>query len=82
VRETVEQALEMYGRTCHLCGLHGATTVDHLIPVFHGGPVWDLTNMRPAHWSCNRRRGTMPLHEWFRRHPIGPAPVLPPSRQW
>jgi 5-methylcytosine-specific restriction endonuclease McrA len=41
---------------CHLCGLPGADTADHLIPYSHGGTDHD-TNLAAAHQHCNRIRG-------------------------
>lgn len=50
---------------CHLCGHDGADTADHIIPVSHGGQVYAVNNLRPAHHApcptcrvpCNRYRG-------------------------
>lgn len=68
------------GRTCHLCGLPGATTADHVIPRREGGRH-TLENLEPAHQGCNMVRKDMPLAEYRRRHPIR-LPTLPPSREW
>lgn len=73
--------LQNYGRICHLCGQPGATTADHLIPRSKGGAWWDLTNARPAHYSCNSARNDTDLAEWFAKHPPR-AQVLTPSRDW
>ena len=47
---------------CWLCGLPGADTVDHVIPIAHLAPndplLRDIANLRPAHRGCNSRRGT------------------------
>lgn len=44
---------ELYGTTCHLCGLPGADTVDHVRP----GDDHSLANLRPAHDDpCHRRK--------------------------
>jgi 5-methylcytosine-specific restriction endonuclease McrA len=32
-------------------------TVDHIVPLGVGGPPLDPANWRPAHYSCNSRRG-------------------------
>jgi 5-methylcytosine-specific restriction endonuclease McrA len=45
---------------CHLCGIRGATTVDHLVPRSAGGTD-DPANLAAAHASCNYRRGAQPL---------------------
>ena len=49
---------------CHLCGGPSATTADHVIPRKHGGSN-ALSNLAPAHLSCNSARGSMTLEEWF-----------------
>jgi 5-methylcytosine-specific restriction endonuclease McrA len=41
---------------CWLCGMPGATTVDHVIPRSHGGED-NVENLRPAHLRCNSSRG-------------------------
>lgn len=42
-----------YGTTCHLCGLSGADTVDHVEP----GDDHSLANLRPAHENpCHRQK--------------------------
>ncbi len=41
---------------CALCGLPGADTVDHIVPVSLGG-THELGNLRPAHRKCNSSRG-------------------------
>ncbi|HEY9391265.1 MAG TPA: HNH endonuclease signature motif containing protein [Mycobacteriales bacterium] len=42
---------------CALCGLPGADTVDHKIPLILGGDPLDRDNLQPAHHSCNSRKG-------------------------
>lgn len=44
------------GYVCHLCGLPGADSVDHIIPRSRGGSD-DESNLRAAHAVCNNRRG-------------------------
>ena len=77
----VRLVLAQKGRTCHLCGLPGATTADHVIPWAHGGRNV-LANLEPAHNSCNSVRQATHLAEWFRRHPVRTRPALTPSRDW
>lgn len=52
--------LAEYGNRCHLCGLPGATTADHLVPRSKGGSD-ELANLRPAHGKCNSARGARSL---------------------
>jgi 5-methylcytosine-specific restriction endonuclease McrA len=76
----VRLVLNTKGITCHLCGLTGATTADHLIPWSHGGRNM-LDNLWPAHGACNSSRQDRTLREWFERHPVH-RPTLAPSRAW
>lgn len=68
-----------HGRVCHLCGMPGADTIDHLIPRSRGGDN-SLDNLRPAHKRCNSSRGAMALDEWRARHPLPQR--AKPSRRW
>ena len=56
----VALCLATYGTTCHLCGLPGATTADHVVPKSKGGSD-ALCNLRPAHAHCNYSRQDRPL---------------------
>lgn len=62
---------------CWLCGLPGADSVDHVIPlrVLRETGRMDLAedpaNLRPAHLSCNSRRQDKP-----------PTPPVSRSRRW
>ena len=41
---------------CHLCGIYGADSVDHIIPLSKGGRN-ERNNWAPAHRTCNFRKG-------------------------
>lgn len=57
-QEYTAKTLETYGVTCHICGLPGATTADHLVPKsIDPSRTWDLSNLRPAHSGCNSSKG-------------------------
>lgn len=43
--------------TCWQCGKPGSTTVDHIVPISLGGALLDPANLRPAHLTCNSKRG-------------------------
>lgn len=77
----VRHVLAVKGTRCHLCGGPGADTADHLTPRSKGGTD-ALTNLEPAHMSCNRARSDMDLTAWRALHPIDPRPPLAPSREW
>lgn len=79
-RQLVALVLRVKGRTCHLCGLPGATTADHVVPHSHGGPN-TLDNLEPAHQGCNSSRQDLPLADWFTERPVR-LPSLAPSREW
>ena len=55
-KATVAYVVWRDGGICHLCGLPGADTADHIEPYSKGGTD-DLWNLRAAHKLCNRRRG-------------------------
>ncbi|PZP03182.1 MAG: hypothetical protein DI609_01360 [Corynebacterium urealyticum] len=63
VTELTAEVLAQYGDRCHLCGLTGATTADHIVPRSKGGSD-ELDNLRPAHKSCNSARGARDLAAW------------------
>ncbi|WP_282939140.1 HNH endonuclease [Corynebacterium auriscanis] len=73
------QVLAAHGTVCHLCGMPGATSIDHIIPRAAGGDD-SLSNLRPAHTSCNSARGAQPLAQWRSNHPLPDR--APPSRDW
>jgi 5-methylcytosine-specific restriction endonuclease McrA len=67
------------GTVCHLCGMPGADTIDHIVPRALGGTD-DIDNLVPAHKRCNSSRGALPMADWRRRHPL-PSRASP-SRDW
>lgn len=72
--------LDHYGTTCWLCGKPGADTVDHVVPLQHGGAPFDLGNARPAHSGCNGGRGNRTRHN---RRTVVPADrTNATSREW
>ncbi|MDR1393450.1 MAG: HNH endonuclease [Bifidobacteriaceae bacterium] len=60
------QVADRYGTVCHICRkpidlsatpkTPWAKSVDHLIPRKYGGGN-HISNLRPAHFGCNSRRG-------------------------
>jgi len=57
VRRFFVAVVAHYGSTCHLCGRPGADTVDHLVPTSVDPSLrWEMSNVRPAHFSCNSSR--------------------------
>ena len=59
------EILEREGRVCYLCGqwlsVH-EMTLDHVVPLARGG-AHTPENLRPAHRSCNSRKGSKPPSE-------------------
>ncbi|HCD1553239.1 TPA: HNH endonuclease [Corynebacterium striatum] len=73
--------LATWGTRCHLCGREGATTADHIIPRALGGTD-ELSNLRPAHASCNSKRQDMPLHRWRLLYPVNTNEIKNRSSRW
>lgn len=50
--------------TCWICGLPGADTVDHIVPMSKGGHPTHRSNLAPAHMLCNTLRSAdITIHE-------------------
>jgi 5-methylcytosine-specific restriction endonuclease McrA len=53
---------------CHICGRpftqRADITADHIVPVARGGSN-DISNLSPAHLSCNSRRGGQKVQRPF-----------------
>ena len=64
-RLAADDVVRLYGNTCAVCSepidlelkrtSKMGLTVDHWIPLSKGGSD-DMSNLRPAHWICNRRK--------------------------
>lgn len=74
-----------WGHTCWRCGLEGADSVDHVIPVCLGG-THDLSNLRPAHSRCNSSAGASLGNRLRPRRPLTgrqrQAIALKAARRW
>lgn len=46
-----------YGNRCACCGCDGKLTVDHIVPVVHGGSN-SIDNIQPLCALCNSKKGT------------------------
>jgi len=42
-------------------------TIDHFVPVSHGGAVYDPDNLRVACYTCNASKGSLTAEEWLSR---------------
>lgn len=71
--------LALKGRTCWLCGIDGADTVDHVIPRSRCGDDTD-DNLMPAHRVCNVARKDVLMPEYTRR--IAASALVDGSRRW
>jgi 5-methylcytosine-specific restriction endonuclease McrA len=64
-RLAADEVVRVYGNTCAICNepidltlkrtSSRGLTVDHWIPLSKGGSD-DMSNLRPAHWNCNRKK--------------------------
>ena len=60
---------------CWLCGKPGADTVDHLLPLSQFPELaHDIGNLRPAHKTCNSKKGA--------GLPDDKTSEMPRSRRW
>jgi hypothetical protein len=81
-----EQVMRANTGMCHICGQGGADAIDHIVPVAWGGSD-DISNLAPAHTSCNSSRGDAAPPAWTYTRPsmwlpgFGPrAPGGAPAR--
>jgi 5-methylcytosine-specific restriction endonuclease McrA len=64
-RLAADEVVRVYGNNCAICNepidlslkrtSSKGLTVDHWIPLSKGGSD-DMSNLRPAHWNCNRKK--------------------------
>jgi len=64
-RLAADEVVRVYGNNCAICNepidltlkrtSSRGLTVDHWIPLSKGGSD-DMSNLRPAHWNCNRKK--------------------------
>ena len=64
-RLAADEVVRVYGNNCAICNepidltlkrtSSRGLTVDHWIPLSKGG-LDDISNLRPAHWNCNRKK--------------------------
>lgn len=63
-----EQVMRANNGMCHICGEGGADAIDHIVPVAWGGSD-DISNLAPAHTSCNSARGDAAPPSWTYTRP-------------
>ena len=63
-KATVDALIKRDGETCFFCGcdLGDSITVEHLVPIAHGGPN-HISNLFLAHYDCNNRAGHLSAPE-------------------
>lgn len=66
VQTMVALVLAHYGDTCCHCDRPGSRSAEHVTPRSAGGTD-DLANLRPAHLTCNIKRGTKPMAGYGQR---------------
>jgi len=64
-RLAADEVVRVYGNNCAICNepidltlkrtSSRGLTVDHWVPLSKGGSD-DMSNLRPAHWNCNRKK--------------------------
>ncbi|MEJ7742080.1 MAG: HNH endonuclease signature motif containing protein [Nocardioidaceae bacterium] len=71
---------------CGICTKELATEIDHVVPVSRGGAMWDIANLQPACFACNRSKGTGCPARWdcargsayaVDASAVGPRPLAP-----
>lgn len=65
-RFTVKEFRELcawFDNRCAYCGASGKMTMDHIVPIAHGGSNW-ISNILPACRLCNYRKGARSVEEF------------------
>lgn len=63
---TKQHIFALWDERCAYCDANGATTVDHVVPLIHGG-LDEPSNVVPACRSCNCKKNASPMEKWYRR---------------
>lgn len=61
--EEIEEIKSVFGNKCAYCRVTPAETIDHVKPLSKGGTN-DATNLVPACFSCNSKKGNKNIWEW------------------
>lgn len=64
---------------CESCGTTEDLTVDHIVPLEHGGAPYDLDNLRVICRSENSTKGTKRLDPTTRPTPVAPRRIASKS---
>jgi hypothetical protein len=63
-----ESVMRAHQGICHICGQVGADAIDHIVAVSWGGSD-DISNLAPAHTSCNTAKGDARPAQWTYERP-------------
>ncbi len=63
-----EKVMRAHQGMCYICGQAGADAIDHIVAVSWGGSD-DISNLAPAHTSCNSAKGDARPAEWTYERP-------------
>jgi 5-methylcytosine-specific restriction endonuclease McrA len=57
IKKELRQAIRIRdGEYCHYCGKTDTLSVDHIRPIFYGGPITDLRNLQLLCEICHRMK--------------------------
>jgi hypothetical protein len=63
-----EKVMRAQQGICYICGQAGADAIDHIVAVSWGGSD-DISNLAPAHTSCNSAKGDARPEQWTYERP-------------